>query len=149
MTHLLDVKIGDKILEIGTGSGFQAALLAFMGAKTYTIERQEALYIKTGKLLHKLGFDQIRLLLGDGFEGSPRFAPFDKIIVTAGAESVPQKLLEQLAVGGRMIIPVGDHNDVLKMKRITKTSPNSFSEENFGNFKFVPFLPGVERMKPQ
>ncbi len=149
MTHLLDVKIGDKILEIGTGSGFQAALLAFMGAKTYTIERQEALYIKTGKLLHKLGFDQIRLLLGDGFEGSPRFAPFDKIIVTAGAESVPQKLLEQLAVGGRMIIPVGDYNDVLKMKRITKTSPNSFSEENFGNFKFVPFLPGVERMKPQ
>lgn len=147
MTSLLQVKASDRILEIGTGSGFQAALLSYMGAKVYTIERQESLYVSTGQLLTKLGFDQIRMLLGDGFEGSPRFAPFNKIIVTAGASHIPQKLIDQLGVGGSLVIPLGDHNDVLKMKRITKAKDGSLREEEFGNFKFVPFLPGVERIK--
>lgn len=144
MTELLNVKAGDRILEIGTGSGYQACVLALLGAKVYTIERHEILFKKTNALLHRLGFTQIRTLLGDGYEGSPRFAPFDKIIVTAGATEVPKKLLAQLKVGGIMVIPVGKDADLQKMYRLTKTGENTFSREDFGNFVFVPFLPGVE-----
>ena len=149
MTQLLEVKKGDKILEIGTGSGFQAALLAFCGAKFYTIERHESLYTKTQTLLSKLGFDQIRMLLGDGFEGAPRFAPFDKIIVTAGATAIPEKLMTQLRPNGMMVIPIGMDDDSQIMYKIVKKDEKTFSQSTHGNFKFVPFLPGVERKLKQ
>ena len=106
-TALLDIKQGDVVLEIGTGSGFQACVLAYLKAKVYTIERQSKLYEKTTKLLKEIGFGKIRTLFGDGYEGAPRFAPFDKILVTAGASDIPQKLLDQLKPGGIMVIPFG------------------------------------------
>jgi protein-L-isoaspartate(D-aspartate) O-methyltransferase len=141
MTTLLDVKEGDRILEIGTGSGFQACVLSYMGAKVYSIERQEKLHQQALHFLPSLGFENIRLLLGDGYEGAPLFAPYDKIIVTAGATEIPNKLLAQLKVDGLMVIPVGA--DDRTMFRIKKISPTSFEKEDHGVFKFVPFLPGV------
>ncbi len=141
-TSLLEVKSGDKILEIGTGSGFQACVLAHMGAKVYTIERQKKLFDKTEKFLHAIGFGQIRTLFGDGYEGAPRFAPFDKILLTAGALELPQKLIDQLKPGGIMVIPLGT-GDVQKMLKITKNEDGSLKKENFGDFRFVPFLKGV------
>lgn len=141
-TLLLDIEKGDKVLEIGTGSGFQACVLNYMGCKVYTIERQQILYDKTEKLLRNIGFGRIRTLFGDGFEGAPKFAPFDKIIVTAGATNLPIKLLNQLKPGGVLVIPVGD-NETQKMLRIIKKNDGSFTKEKFGDFKFVPFLNGV------
>ncbi len=140
-TNLLDIKKNDKVLEIGTGSGYQACVLAHMGAKVYTIERQSNLYNITSKFLPKIGFGNIRLLLGDGYQGSTRFAPFDKILVTAGATYVPDALIKQLKVGGILVIPVGDK--VQKMLKITKISENKLDTEEHGNFKFVPFLKGI------
>lgn len=142
-TQLLDIKPGDKVLEIGTGSGYQACVLSYLGCKVYTIERQKVLFEKTDKLLKKLGFSKIRTLFGDGYEGAPRFAPFDKIIVTAGATEIPKKLFDQLKVGGYMVIPYGS-GEVQKMLRITKGEYNSIKKEDFGNFRFVPFLKGVK-----
>ncbi len=141
-TSLLEVKKGDKILEIGTGSGFQACVLAFMGAKVYTIERQESLYHKTSKLLSDIGFGHIRTLFGDGYLGAPRFAPFDKILVTAGATDMPEKLLEQLAPGGIMVIPVGNES-VQEMVQVFKNTDGSVNSMTHGEFRFVPFLPGT------
>ena len=145
MTELLEINVGEKVLEVGTGSGFQAALLAFCGAKVYSIERQEALFTNTQKLLSNLGYSQIRLLLGDGYEGAPRFAPFDKIVVTAGATEIPQELLNQLTIGGALVIPVGDSEAFQTMYKVVKTGPKTFTKSYHGSFKFVPFLPGVER----
>ncbi|HPQ22544.1 MAG TPA: protein-L-isoaspartate(D-aspartate) O-methyltransferase [Saprospiraceae bacterium] len=144
-TVLLDIKENDKVLEIGTGSGFQAAVLAYLGAKVYTIERQEKLFKKTHTLLKSIGYERIRTLLGDGYEGSPRFAPFDKIIVTAGANNVPIKLIEQLKEGGVMVIPVGV-GDVKKMWKITKIHGSKLKREIHGDFSFVPFLEGVNSL---
>lgn len=141
-TTLLDIQQGDKILEIGTGSGFQACVLYHMGAKVYTIERQKTLFDKTEKFLHHIGYGNVRTLFGDGYEGSPRFAPFDKIIITAGAPEIPQKLLQQLAPGGLMVIPYGA-GETQKMLRITKQTDNTLKTETFGNFRFVPFLKGL------
>ena len=141
-TTLLDIKKGDKVLEIGTGSGFQACVLSHMGAKVYTIERQKKLFDKTEKFLHDIGFGNIRTLYGDGYEGAPRFAPFDKILITAGASEIPVKLIEQLKPGGIMVIPLGQ-GDLQKMLRITKNEDGSLKKENFGNYRFVPFLKGV------
>lgn len=141
-TDLLQVKSTDKILEIGTGSGYQAAVISSMGAKLYTIERQAELYHNTNKLLIKLGYDRIRTLFGDGYQGAPRFAPFDKIIVTCGATFVPKALPHQLKIGGRMIIPVGEGDDKM-MTVITRESETEFSSEKKGIFKFVPFLEGT------
>lgn len=141
-TALLDISHGDKVLEIGTGSGFQACVLSHLGCKVYTIERQKTLFEKTEKLLKNLGFGKVRTLFGDGYEGAPRFAPFDKIIVTAGASELPKKLFDQLKVGGYMIIPYGS-GDVQKMLRITKQEDNKAKKEDFGDFRFVPFLKGV------
>ncbi len=143
-SQLLEVLPGDKILEIGTGSGYQACILAYMGAKVYSIERQEALYNITSELLPRIGFRQIRTLFGDGYKGAPRFAPFDKIIVTAGATEVPKTLLSQLAIHGKMVIPMGD-DDQQKMIRYTRDSVKSFRKEEFGAFSFVPFLKGVNK----
>ncbi len=140
---LLGISKGDKVLEIGTGSGYQASVLYHMGAKVYTIERQAKLYNITSKFLPKIGYGNIRLLLGDGYLGSERFAPFDKILVTAGATYVPDALVKQLKVGGILVIPVG--KDVQRMMKITKVSHTELHSEDHGDFRFVPFLKGVNR----
>jgi protein-L-isoaspartate(D-aspartate) O-methyltransferase len=137
-TELLKVKKGDKILEVGTGSGYQASVLIEMGAKVYTIERQRKLYIKTRELLQKLNYNPKKITFGDGYKGLPAYAPFDKVIVTAGAPYVPQPLLEQLKPGGILVIPVGE--DVQNMKRIIKMNDTKFIEEDHGYFRFVPLL---------
>ena len=142
-TSLLEVKKGDKILEVGTGSGYQACVLSLLGAKVYTIERQRALYERTDKLLRELGFGAIRTFLGDGYEGLKMFAPFDKILVTAGATSLPENLIKQLAVGGHLVIPIGG-DDVQTMWRYTKVTETEIKSESFGKFKFVPFLKGTQ-----
>ena len=140
-THLLDLTKGDQVLEIGTGSGYQACVLAYLGAKVYTIERHEVLFKKTHLLLDDLGYGRIRTILGDGYEGLPNFAPFDKILVTCGATSVPGKLFDQLKVGGKMVIPIGT-GETQRMIRITKKGETSYEHEDFGDFKFVPFVKG-------
>lgn len=146
-TNMLQVKKRDKILEIGTGSGYQAAILSMLGARVFTIERQEDLYKKTQNLLDRLGFDRVRMYYKDGFKGIPEFAPFDGIIVTAGADKIPQALFEQLAVGGRFVIPYGEGKDK-KMLCITKTEdgkPEVLEEGPL--FHFVPFLEGTNGSK--
>lgn len=141
-TQLLELKPRDKVLEIGTGSGYQATVLHTIGAKVYSIERQRKLFDKTSKVLVKMGFGGIRTLFGDGFVGAPRFAQFDKIIITAAAPFFPEELFRQLKVGGYMVIPVGE-GEVQKMMRITKLSDNQKKEELFGDCAFVPMLSGV------
>lgn len=137
-TELLEVKKGDKILEIGTGSGYQAAVLLEMGAEVYTIERQNELFKKTSLFLPKLGYRPKRFVFGDGYIGLEEEAPFDGIIVTAGAPYVPQPLLAQLKVGAKLVIPVGD--DVQIMTVFTRKSPTEFIKEEFGEYRFVPLL---------
>lgn len=137
-TELLEVKKGDKILEIGTGSGYQAAVLLEMGAQLYTIERQNELFKKTKLFLPKLGYKPKRMIFGDGYIGLEEEAPFSGIIVTAGAPFVPQPLLAQLKVGGKLVIPVG--NDVQIMTVFTRKSETEFEKEEFGEFRFVPLL---------
>lgn len=136
-SQLLKIQKGDKVLEIGTGSGFQSAILSAMGANVYSIERQEILYQRTRKLLAELD-NRIVTVYGDGFKGLPRFAPYNKVIVTCGAPNVPLSLMDQLVVGGVMVIPVGDESHT--MKRLTKIDDNNFDEEIFGDFVFVPML---------
>ena len=130
------------MLEIGTGSGYQAAVLAEMGAKVYTIERQKALYDKTNKLLKEMGYGQIRMFLKDGMEGLERFAPFDKILVTAAAKTIPKALKDQLAIGGLLVIPVGDQDGQV-MYRLTRIDQAKFKTEKFDYFRFVPLLKGI------
>lgn len=141
-SEILEVEPKHKVLEIGTGSGYQACVLAEMGAKVYTIERIAALYEKTHKLIEELGYGRIRCFLRDGNEGLPRFAPFDRILATAGASEIPQKLVDQLAVGGMMVIPVGG-DEQQEMLRIHKVSRDEIRKEKFGHFRFVPFLKGM------
>lgn len=140
---LLEVKNRDRILEIGTGSGYQAAILAVLGARVFTIERQEGLYESAKNLLETLGFNTVRCFFGDGTRGLPRHAPFDKILVTAGAPVVPESLREQLAFGGLLVIPVGD--EVQTMLKISRLSPAEYREERLDDFRFVPFLEGVSK----
>ncbi|MCQ2271391.1 MAG: protein-L-isoaspartate(D-aspartate) O-methyltransferase [Bacteroidales bacterium] len=141
-TQLLQVKPGEKVLEIGTGSGFQAAILGALGARVFSIERHLELFSKAKNLLAQIN-EKIIVHFGDGFQGYERYAPFDKIIVTCGAPEIPQKLFRQLKVGGLMVIPVGIDSQV--MKRITKIDEENFKEESFGNYNFVPML--EDRMK--
>ncbi len=145
-TELLDIQPKDKVLEIGTGSGYQACVLSLLGAKVYTIERQEKLFKKTTKFLNSIGFGHIRTLYGDGYLGSPGFAPFDKIIVTAGANEIPNALLDQLKIGGYLVIPAGS-SKIKKMYRITRISAEKYKKESFGDFQFVPFLKGTNDSK--
>lgn len=140
-TQLLELKKGDKILEVGTGSGYQACMLAEMKARVFTIERMKKLYEKTKALIPSLGYAQVKCFYGDGYEGLSSFAPFDKILVTAAAPFVPEKLLGQLKAGGLLVIPVGS-GDMQMMKRFTKISIDEIKEEVFDTFKFVPLLPG-------
>ena len=143
-TELLQIKKRDKVLEVGTGSGYQASILALLGARVHTIERQEELFHKTNELLGMLEVGNIRTYFRDGYKGLPEFAPFDKIIVTAGAKEIPEALKNQLKIGGVLVIPVGDDN-VQKMYRITRISEKEFKKEEFANFRFVPFLKGTNK----
>ena len=137
-TELLKIKKGDKVLEVGTGSGYQACVLIEMGAKIYTIERHKSLYLRTKSLLPALGYNPVMMSYGDGYKGLPVHAPFDKIIVTAGASSVPEELKNQLKIGGYLVIPVG--SEIQVMKRIIRTDTDTFLEEDHGTFRFVPLL---------
>lgn len=137
-SQLLNVKKGDKILEVGTGSGYQACILAAMGAKVFSIERQKTLYDKAVKFLPSIGYN-MKLFYGDGYKGLPTFAPFDKIIVTAGAPFIPEPLVNQLKVGGILVIPVGA-GDVQTMTTITRTSETEAVKKEHGTFRFVPLL---------
>ena len=137
-TELLEIKRGDKILEIGTGSGYQTAVLLEMGAVVYSIERQNELFKKTKLFLPKLGYRPRKLIFGDGYIGLKTEAPFDGIIVTAGAPFVPNPLLAQLKVGGKLVIPVGDEVQIMTV--FTRTSSSEFEKEEFGEFRFVPLL---------
>ncbi|MCM5663477.1 protein-L-isoaspartate(D-aspartate) O-methyltransferase [Galbibacter mesophilus] len=137
-TELLTIKRGDKILEIGTGSGYQTAMLLELGAQVYTIERQKELFKKTNLFLPKLGYKPKRIIFGDGYKGLPEEAPFDGIIVTAGAPFVPKPLMAQLKVGGKLVIPVGD--EVQTMTLFTRKSQKEFEKYEFGEFRFVPLL---------
>ena len=139
-TQLLQVERGMKVLEIGTGSGYQACVLAAMGAKVFTIERQRNLYFKTKEILDQLPF-RVKTFLGDGFDGLPTYAPFDRIIITAGAPNIPENLIEQLKTSGIMVIPLDDaENEGQTMMRITKMEDGTLKNEAFGGFKFVPML---------
>ncbi len=137
-TSILELKKGEKVLEIGTGSGFQTCILCSMGMKVFSIERQKELHIKAKNIIDHFRFTP-KLFFGDGYEGKETFAPFDKILVTCGAPFIPEKLVQQLKVGGMMVIPVGDL-DSQEMHRITKISDSEYKEEVFGNFSFVPML---------
>jgi protein-L-isoaspartate(D-aspartate) O-methyltransferase len=137
-SQLLEVKKEDKILEIGTGSGYQTAVLFLMGAKVYSIERQNELFKQTSVLLPKLGIRPKHLSFGDGYKGLPNHAPFDSIIVTAGAPVIPQALMAQLKIGGRLVIPLGEENQIMTL--LIRKNETQFEKHEFGDFKFVPLL---------
>ncbi|MDB5023473.1 MAG: protein-L-isoaspartate(D-aspartate) O-methyltransferase [Mucilaginibacter sp.] len=137
-TQLLHIKKGDKVLEIGTGSGYQACILLELGAKVYSIERQEKLYERTVQVLPYMGYKP-HFFLGDGSKGIPEHAPYNKIIVTAGAPLVPETLLKQLAIGGILVIPVGDEESQ-KMVTILKTAENDYEKHVLDTFRFVPLV---------
>ncbi len=138
-SELLAVKRGMKVLEIGTGSGYQACVLAEMGAKVFSIERQRKLYLRTKKFMEQMNF-KVKLFLGDGYEGLPSFAPFDRILITAAAPEIPPKLIQQLKPGGMIVIPHGG-DDIQHMLRITKNEDGTTTTEKHGTFRFVPMLP--------
>jgi protein-L-isoaspartate(D-aspartate) O-methyltransferase len=138
-TELLKIKKGDRVLEVGTGSGYQACILAELGARVFTIERQKALFDKTLKFLPKLGYHSIKIFFGDGYKGLPAFAPFDKIIVTAGAPYIPEPLLLQLKNGGTLVIPLGA-GDVQIMTTMIRKGDKEFEKTEHGTFRFVPLL---------
>ena len=140
-TQLLDIKPYEKILEIGTGSAYQASVLAEMEAQVFTIERQRKLFDINKDFSYLKKYTNLKFFFGDGFEGLPTFGPFDKIIVTAAAPFIPPKLIEQLKPGGKMVIPLGEGN-VQRMLRLTKQKDGLINEEVFDNFSFVPMMEG-------
>lgn len=140
-TMLLEVAPQDQVLEIGTGSGYQAAVLATLGARLFTVERHKSLYANAKQLLHNLGLEHIRLFHRDGYEGLPRYAPFDKILVTAAAPAVPKNLCKQLRIGGKMVIPIG--TDTQYMYIIERLTDTKFRNKKLGRFQFVPFVEGL------
>lgn len=137
-TQLLQVKKDDKILEIGTGSGYQTAVLCLLGAKVYSVERQNELFKRTSALLPKLGIRPKHLSFGDGYKGLPNHAPFDSIIVTAGAPIIPKPLMAQLKIGGKLLIPLGENEQIMTM--LIRKNETQFEKHEFGDFKFVPLL---------
>lgn len=141
-THLLDVKPKDKILEIGTGSAYQACVLAQLGAKVFTIERQKELYLNNQQFDFLKQFRLLKMFYGDGFAGLPGYAPFDKIIITAAAPYIPERLVDQLITGGIMVIPLDAENGKQRMMRIIKQVDGCIIKEEFSEFEFVPMLKG-------
>lgn len=139
-SELLNFTPNQRILEIGTGSGYQCAVLLEMKAQVYTIERQNELFKKTSKLFRNLNYRPKKFNFGDGYLGMPDQAPFDGIIVTCGAPEIPNTLLAQLKVGGRMVIPVGSDPQIMTL--VVRTGPTKFTKKTFGEFRFVPFLGG-------
>ncbi len=137
-TQLLELKKGDKVLEIGTGSGFQTCILCQLGAKVVSIERQRELFVKVKHIIHHFNFTP-KLFYGDGYKGKESFAPYDKILITCGAPFVPEALLSQLKIGGILVIPVGNL-DTQEMIRIIRVDETNFKQEKFGEFSFVPML---------
>ena len=137
-TQLLDPKLGEKILEVGTGSGYQTAVLYYLKLNIFTIERNHNLFRTTSNLFSKLNIRPKKFVYGDGYNGLSDNSPFDGIIVTAGCPVIPKKLLSQLKIGGKMIIPVGKETQI--MTKITRVGKTEFKKETFGNFKFVPML---------
>jgi len=144
-TSLLEVKRKDKILEIGTGSGYQAAILAEMGAKVYTIERHRELYIKAQKTLAEIGYSA-DFFFGDGYAGKPQYGPFDGIIITAATSEIPATLLDQLKTGGKMVVPVGNSSSQV-MTLVKKTGEDTYEYSYHGRYVFVPMLKGVVKEK--
>jgi len=145
-TELLQIKRNDKVLEIGTGSGYQACILAEMGAKVFTIERQKTLFDKTSKFLPAVGYHAIKTFFGDGYKGLAAYAPFDKMIVTAAAPYIPEALLAQLKPGGILVIPVGA-NDIQIMTTIIRGGDDTFEKKEYGAFRFVPMLENKAKEK--
>ena len=143
MTEQLQLRKEHKVLEIGTGSGYQAAVLAEIGASVFSIERHQPLSKKAEEILEHLGYHNVQTFYGDGFKGLPTFAPFDKILITAAAPEIPKELLKQLKINGMMVIPFGE-GEVQQMIRITRLDKNEFEKETFSNFTFVPMLKGIE-----
>jgi protein-L-isoaspartate(D-aspartate) O-methyltransferase len=141
-TQLLQVEPLDKVLEIGTGSAYQAAVLAEMGAKLFTIERHRKLFERNRNFAYIRQFDNIQFFYGDGYEGLPQYAPFDRILLTAAASEVPPQLIRQLKVGGKMVLPLSSGGDFQRMIRITKMDDGELMEESFDSFSFVPMLRG-------
>jgi protein-L-isoaspartate(D-aspartate) O-methyltransferase len=141
-TQLLKINRNEKVLEIGTGSAYQATVLAEIGARVYTIERQKKLFEQNKDYYFKNKYPNIKFFYGDGFEGLPSFAPFDKVIITAAAPFIPPKLVEQIKTGGLMVIPLDDDSGGQRMLRITKMSDGTTQEESFEQFSFVPMLGG-------
>ena len=137
-SQLLEVKKGHKILEIGTGSGYQTAVLCTMGAIVYSVERQNELFKQTSVLLPKLGIRPKLLTFGDGYKGLPNHAPFDSIIVTAGAPIIPKPLMAQLKIGGRLVIPLGEEVQIMTL--LIRKNEAQFEKHEFGEFRFVPLL---------
>jgi protein-L-isoaspartate(D-aspartate) O-methyltransferase len=137
-SQLLEIKKEHKVLEIGTGSGYQTAVLCLMGAKVYSVERQNELFKQTSTLLPKLGIRPKHLSFGDGYKGLPSYAPFDSIIVTAGAPYIPQPLMAQLKIGGRLVIPLGDEVQIMTL--LIRVNETQFEKHELGEFKFVPLL---------
>ena len=137
-TELLQVSTGQKVLEIGTGSGYQSSILLFLGVNLFTIERQQKLFKQTQHLLPKLLPRTARMYFGDGYKGLPNEAPFDRILVTAGAPEVPVALLAQLAIGGRLVIPVGEKTQIMTL--FERISAEEFHKTEYGDFQFVPLL---------
>ena len=137
-SELLQLSKFDKVLEIGTGSGYQTAILLGITSQVYTVERQQILFKKTQRLFQKMGLRPKKHLFGDGYLGYEKAAPFDRIVVTAAAPEIPRVLLNQLKIGGKLIIPLGEKDQF--MMRFTRTGPNSFDKEKFGRFSFVPLL---------
>ena len=140
-TQLLELKPFDKVLEIGTGSAYQASVLAELGAQVFTIERQKKLYDSNKEFGYLKKYPNIKFFYGDGYEGLPTYAPFDKVLITAAAPEIPQKLVSQMKTGAMMVIPVGS-GDVQTMKRLTRLADGSLKEEVFDRFSFVPMLGG-------
>ena len=141
-TELLQLSEGQKVLEIGTGSGYQSAVLVALRVELYTIERQQELFKKTQLFLSRIGYMPKKMLLGDGYKGYPAQAPYDRILVTAGAPEVPKELLAQLKVGGRLVIPIGKGEQIMTV--FDRISPIEFSKQEYGTFGFVPMLENVQ-----
>lgn len=141
-TELLDLQKHEKVLEIGTGSGYQTAILLEMGAKVYSVERYRDLYLKAKKNLDEMGY-QPYLFYGDGYKGQPNYAPYDKILVTAGASKIPQELIDQLKVGGKMVVPLGSQLGQ-DMTVVEKTGENDIEKHKHGSFIFVPLIRGKD-----